>query len=143
MFVKYSRAGSRLIHACPCVGLAPKGTPCEILAQVPVYVHVYRTTITRPGVRELVAGDNSLFVVGLGQGKEICSGFSSRSTRRGLFIMRIERAAGDKDPVCSFPPPPTLRSIPLALLFVISQTAPRTSTTLALCVILFLSRYRH
>lgn len=54
------------------------------------------------GVRELVAGDNSLFVAGFA-GAEICSGYSA-PLRRGLFIMRIERAEGDKDPVRSLSP---------------------------------------
>lgn len=54
------------------------------------------------GVRELVAGDNSLFVAGFARA-EICSGYSA-PLRRGLFIMRIERAEGDKDPVRSLSP---------------------------------------
>lgn len=82
MSVKHSRAGSRLIHACPCVGRAPKGTLApRSLHRSPCTCTYTDTTTTGPGVRELVAGDNSLFVVGaLGPGKEICSGFTSRST---------------------------------------------------------------
>lgn len=127
MSVKHSWAGSRLIHACRCVGQALEGPhrgPTTVLhtrSTDPIYV-LRRRTLTSPrpfyhhetGVRELVAGDNSLFVAGFA-GTEICSGYSSRSSRRGLFIMRIERAEGDKDPVRSFSPIHPLYLIPQPL----------------------------
>lgn len=64
----------------------------------PAYVHVYHH---RTDVRELVAGDNSLFVVGLAMEGDMFRFLVPFHTRRGLFIMRIERVEGDKDPVCS------------------------------------------
>lgn len=56
-------------------------------------------------MRELVAGDNSLFVAGFRRGRDMFRLLRTPPPfRRGLFIMRIERAEGDKDPVRSLSP---------------------------------------
>jgi len=133
------------------VGRAPKDTLANygvrrrprVRTRLPHYHH-------RTDVRELVAGDNSLFVVGLAVEGDMFRFLVPFHTRRGLFIMRIERAEGDKDPVCSSA---ALSPLPLPSLSLSFSRSPLSQfrkrrlgcrqRTPALCVILFLSQYRH
>lgn len=70
MFVKHSWGGwARLIHVWLCVGRTPKDSPSRTIPgpldepRGPTYARVYTPFYHQgTGVRELVAGDNGLFV---------------------------------------------------------------------------------
>lgn len=109
MFVKHSWAGSRLIHARPCVGRAPKGTLAGYEARGAgprsrTCTYVYRTTTTGRAWENLSPAIIVYLSPGSPDDGDMFRFLVPFHTRRGLFIMRIERAEGDKDPVRSPPP---------------------------------------
>lgn len=134
MSVKHSWAGSRLIHACRCVGRAPKGilTGYGPAAQAPlVRARVYRTTTAGQAWENLSPAIIVYLSPGSPSDGDMFRFLVPFHTRRGLFIMRIERAEGDKDPVCSSP---VLRSVPRSAL---SQFRKRPTSSM--CYPVFVS----
>ena len=106
-----------MIHACRCVGQALEGPPpnrCSILVRPILGIPrtSVRPTLTSPvrdhsyhretGVRELVAGDNSLFVAGVSPGPEICSGYPLPPAAKDCLLCELNEPKAIKIPSVPF-----------------------------------------